>query len=288
MASGLAGVDVSSFQGAPAQWRAAAGNIAWAAVKFTELSQGDHGPVRYVNPDAAADWAYLKQQGLGRVAYAFGHPKTSAADTAGFFSEQIRALGLADGDAIALDLEVTDGLGPAAVSAWARAVMGILHSQYGRPPLLYTFRSFAAGNCAGLGGWPLWISDPSHAAGHPAVPAPWKTWAIHQYGTAGAIDRDLACWPSVATMRAALGRVPAPPKPATEQENEMILVQVDRGGVPAGTPWPGVFLVTPGAPAHHVTGPEGGIDNVKAYQAAGVKGPAVITWAEYQGWAAGR
>jgi len=168
--------------------------------------------------------------------------------------------------------------------------MGILHDAYGRPPLLYTYRSFAtAGNCAGLAGYPLWISDPDHPAGHPQVPAPWKTWALHQYGISGAIDRDFAAFPSLAAMRAALGRpAPAPPAPpAPAKEPDMILVRVDRASVPPGTPWPGVFLVTPGAPPHHVTGPgpENGIDNVAAYVSAGVKGPVAISYAEWLEWA---
>lgn len=287
MSTGLAGVDVSSFQGIPAQWKAAAGNISWAAVKFTELQPDGN---RYVNPDAAADWEYLRQQDMIRVAYMFGHPSRGAAESVDLFAQVLGALRLDDGDAIALDLEVADGLGPAAVSAWARSVMGILYAAYDRPPLLYTFRSFPiSGNCAGLGGYPLWISDPDHPAGHPAVPAPWKTYALHQYGITGAIDRDFAAYPSLAAMRAALGRVPPPPKPpATEQENEMILVTVAKPTVPAGTDWPGVFLVTPGAAPHHVTGPDGGIDNVKAYQQAGIKGPVTISYPEYQGWAAGK
>ncbi|HMH94370.1 MAG TPA: GH25 family lysozyme, partial [Streptosporangiaceae bacterium] len=97
MASGLAGVDVSSYNGLPGQWRAAAGNIAWAGVKMIEL-----GGNRYVNPDAAADWAYLKQQGLGRVAYMFGHPSQGAAASADLFGQVLGSLGLADADAICL------------------------------------------------------------------------------------------------------------------------------------------------------------------------------------------
>jgi lysozyme len=285
VASGLPGVDVSSFQGAPAQWRAEAGDIAWAAVKITELSS-----IAYVNPDAAADWAYLKQRGLVRVAYAFGHPGTSAAASASFFAGQLAALGVEDGDAVALDLEVTDGLGPAAVAAWARAVMAALARAFGRAPLLYTFRSFAgAGNCEGLAPYPLWISDPDHPAGHPQIPAPWTSWAIHQFSISGGIDRDFAGWLTPAAMRAALGRpgaVHPPAAPVPAEEPGMILVQVDQvtepgGTLPQGTPWPGVFLVAPGATPHHVTS---GAD-VKAYQAAGVKGPVTISYGEYQGWA---
>jgi lysozyme len=274
------GVDVSSFQGAPDSWAKNAGAIQWAAVKITELQPPGSAPVPYTNPDASADWAYLKQQGLVRVAYLFGHPSVNAAASVSFFAERLNALGVEDGDAVALDHEVTDGLGPAAVSAWAVSVLGDLQTTFGRPPLIYTFLNFAdAGNCAGLGSYPLWMSDPSSAAGHPRVPPPWTTWALHQYATTGNIDRDVSSYATPAAMRAALGK--GTPK-VTRKDPEMILVQVDRGGVPAGTTWPGVFLLASDGSLHHVTGPEDNINNVESYQAAGIPGPVTISWGEYQ------
>jgi lysozyme len=200
----LRGVDVSSFQGPPGNWKDEAGAISWAAVKITELEPNG---VHYVNPDAAADWSYLHRQNLNRVAYLFGHPSVNAGDTVDFFLAQLNRLGLHDGDGIALDLEVTDGLGPAAVSAWARNVARQLHRRTGREPVIYTFLSFAeSGNCAGLGGYPLWIADPSSPVGRPRVPRPWRTWTMHQYAIVGAIDRDVAKFTSPAAMRAALGK----------------------------------------------------------------------------------
>ena len=83
------------------------------------------------------------------------------------------AVGLADGDGVALDLEVTDGLSAAVVASWAHDVLRLLERQLRRVPLLYTFLSFAdEGNCAGLGGYPLWIADPSSPAAGPASPHP--------------------------------------------------------------------------------------------------------------------
>jgi lysozyme len=275
-------VDVSSFQGAPASWAKNAGVIQWAAVKITELEPPAAAPRRYVNPEAAADWAYLKQQGLVRVGYLFGHPSVSAAATVSFFAEQLDALGVEDGDAVALDHEVTDGLGPAAVSAWAVRVLDGLRATFARTPLIYTFLNFAnEGNCAGLGSYPLWMSDPSSPAGHPRVPAPWTTWAVHQYATSGNIDRDVSSYATPAAMRAALGTgTQATQK--TRKDPEMILVEVDRAGVPAGTAWPGVFLMASDGSLHHVTGPEDHVNNVKSYQAAGIPGPVTISWNEYQ------
>ena len=142
----LRGVDVSSFQGRPKRWRAAAGTITWAAVKITELEPNG---TRYVNPDAADDWSWLHRNSKVRVGYLFGHPSTSARETVSFFLAEIRKLGLRDGDAIALDIEVTDGLGPSAVDAWCANVTSELHEKAGRRPVVYTFLSFAeAGNCS--------------------------------------------------------------------------------------------------------------------------------------------
>jgi lysozyme len=200
----LHGVDVSSFQGTPANWRDSAGQITWAAVKITELEPNGH---HYVNPDAAADWAFLKHRGLNRVAYLFGHPSVSVNQTVTFFLAEVRSLDLDAQDGIALDLEVTDGLGAAAVSRWAQNVARELHNRTSRRPVIYTFLSFArSGNCAGLGGYPLWIADPSSPAGHPEVPRPWTTWTMHQYSITGSIDRDVAKFHSRTAMSAALGK----------------------------------------------------------------------------------
>jgi lysozyme len=204
----LRGVDVSSFQGRPAQWKARAGRFAWAAVKITELEPNG---TRYVNPDAAADWAFLHRQQKMRVAYLFGHPSVSAAHTVSFFLAEIHKLGLHDDDAIALDIEVTDGLSPAAVDAWCVRVTSELRHKTMRHPVVYTFLSFAeAGNTRRLGHLPLWIADPSSRRGHPRVPPPWKTWTMHQYNITGSIDRDVAKFTSRAKMAAALGKEKVP------------------------------------------------------------------------------
>jgi lysozyme len=204
----LRGVDVSSFQGVPAQWKAAAGTITWAAVKITELEPSG---LHYVNPDAARDWSFLHRQEHVRVAYMFGHPSVSASASVAFFLQELRPLGLHDDDAIALDIEVTDGLSASAVDAWCVAVLEALEKQTGRTPIVYTFLNFAAeGNVSRLGKYPLWIADPSSPVGHPRVPAPWTTWTMHQYAITGNIDRDVAKFNSRADMSAHLG-VPKEP-----------------------------------------------------------------------------
>jgi lysozyme len=208
------GVDVASFQGKPATWQAAAGGIGWAAVKLTELS-----PRGYIDPDAAADWKWLKDAGKGRIGYLFGHPDVAPTATVGYFIAELGRLGLSDDDAVALDIEVANGRTPAQVAAWNREVLASLRTHLQRVPLLYTFLSFAeAGNCDGCGGYPLWMSDPSSPAGHPRVPRPWSTWAIHQYSAGGAVDRDLMTYPDLPAMRAALGKA----KPAPTEDDHML------------------------------------------------------------------
>jgi lysozyme len=209
------GVDVSGWQGPPGDWTSAAGDIGFASAKLTELGPGGS---RYISPTAAADWAYFKSAGLKRIAYLFCHPSVSAAETASFFTGELRSLGLADDDMIAIDLEVNDGLPADQVAAWACDVVSYLEHDLDRVPLTYTFLNFAeTGNCAGLGRTPLWIADPSSPAGHPRVPGPWTHYAIHQYDLSQPIDRDITAYESAAHMAADLGRQgvmhAAPPKP---------------------------------------------------------------------------
>ena len=234
--TGLQGVDLSSFNGEPGQWKPLAGDITWAAVKISELSAD--GP--YINPDAAADLAALKAAGLGRVCYLFGHPAMAASATVDLFLSALRPLGIHDGDMVALDLEVSDGLGPAAVAAWAADVLGLLKRELDREPLIYTFVAFAQeGNCAGLGHYPLWIAEPSSPPGHPFVPPPWRVHSIHQYSFGPPLDRDLAKFGTLAAMRRALGKnSPKPPKPHRRKGSPMLLNQgkgaITPFSVPAG------------------------------------------------------
>ncbi|MGO9078197.1 MAG: GH25 family lysozyme [Streptosporangiaceae bacterium] len=273
----IPGVDVSSFQGRPAAWRSEAGRISWAAVKVTELEPSG---LRYVNPDASADWSYLHRNKRFRLAYLFGHPSVSAPETVDFFIAELKNMGLGDRDGVALDLEVSDGLSAAEVSAWASDVMSALFHRLGRMPVLYTFLSFAyAGNCAGLGHYPLWIADPSSRAGHPQVPRPWTTWHIHQYDITGAIDRDVARYPSRVAMAAALGKLKEP--------NVKEIGGKIAGGL-CSVRWPDATIVVAGLGENGyiqatrlVNGKWTAWENISKTKARGA--PAMIAWGEKSG-----
>jgi GH25 family lysozyme M1 (1,4-beta-N-acetylmuramidase) len=228
----LAGVDVSGYQGTPSKWASTAGTISWAAVKVTEFEANG---TKYVNPYAAADWEWLHSKKKGRIAYLFGHPSVSAANTVNFFITQLNALGLRDADGVALDLEVSDGLTPAHVASWGVDVQSELETRLGRTPLLYTFLSFAeAGNCAGLGRYPLWIADPSSTKGHPRVPEPWTKWSIHQYDISGSIDRDVANFASESAMFDALGKKTTVKEPGVQNLGGKIATGLATGRWPNG------------------------------------------------------
>lgn len=216
----LPGADVSVWQGPPVDWREQAGRISWAAVKFTEVQWENGQLVASLNPDAAADWQYLKDSGKGRIAYLYGHPDTPAAATAQMFAAAVTDHGLDDGDGIALDLEITGGKTAAEVATWSDDVAALLQRDLGRLPLIYTFIAFAlAGNCSGLGRYPLWIADPSSPAGHPRVPPPWATWTVHQFSWTP-LDRDVARFQNVAAMQSALGKT-ATTDPHSRKDDQM-------------------------------------------------------------------
>lgn len=271
------GVDVSSYQGPPASWRRAAGRITWAAVKMTELEPNG---TRYVNPDAAADWRYLHAHGKGRIAYLLGRPSVSASDTVELFISEVHRLGFRDRDGVALDLETTDGRSAAEVDAWALSVLRDLHRRLGRTPLLYTFLSFAqAGNCDRLGHYPLWIADPSRRRGHPRVPRPWRTWAIHQYVITGPIDRDAGNYPSQRAMFDDLGKT---------KEPEMLNLGGSIAGTVASARWPDGITVVAGLGKNgfiqanrYYDGKWHGWFNISKGKALGA--PALITFSTHSG-----
>lgn len=146
----------------------------------------------YDDPPFASRWKALGQRGTLRGAYHFSHPKNDPVAEANHFLRIVRAAGLKPGDMLVLDHEVSDGTSPAHCAAWARTWCQYVTDSVGYRPVVYTFLSFAQeGRCEGLGTYPLWIADPSRAPAHPRVPAPWKSWVMHQYAETGGIDRDV-------------------------------------------------------------------------------------------------
>jgi GH25 family lysozyme M1 (1,4-beta-N-acetylmuramidase) len=185
----IQGLDVASYQGYPN----------WTSVKnsgktfaFTKATEG----TSYTNPFFATNWARIKNAGLIRGAYHFGHPSVDPVAQADFFCNVVRPT---SGDLqMALDIEVTDGRSPSQVRSWIVAFINRIQARTGRPGIIYTgffFWRDSAGNGSNLN-CPLWlaayVSDPT-----PYVPAAWSTFSFWQYtssgsvpGVSGNVDRD--------------------------------------------------------------------------------------------------
>jgi hypothetical protein len=147
--------------------------------------------------------------GKRRGAYHYAHPSNDPIREAEHFLSVVRPV---KGDVLVLDHEDADGRSAQHCAAWAQAWCAHVHTRTGIKPVVYTFLSFAwEGHCAGLGSYPLWIADPSRAMGHPRVPAPWSSWALHQYGESGGIDHDVLNGDGAAWLALASGHSSTPP-----------------------------------------------------------------------------
>jgi hypothetical protein len=102
----------------------------------------------------------------------------------------LTAQGLLTTDMLWLDNE-TAGASPASVASCAAAFMSKLSSLRPHNPRgVYSFYDFiTAGNCAGLGDYPLWLAIYQSAT--PGAPAPWKSWRFWQSGGSSNHDDDV-------------------------------------------------------------------------------------------------
>jgi len=182
------GIDVSNFQG-PFNWAGTRG-LSFGVFRLTE---GLGGPgTNSPDPQAAHNHAAIAARGLHRGAYHFLRPRHPGAAQARYFVDQADRLGLAAADMLWLDNEADDGMGPGRTAECAAEFMAervrlVPH----QPGGVYTFISFAtSGHAAGLGGFPLWLADPSDVATGPKPPPPWARWAFWQWGIRNGLDRD--------------------------------------------------------------------------------------------------
>lgn len=190
-ASTLEGGDVSHWQG----------NIDWAKVKGAGISFAIFKATEstnYFDPQFTANWNGTKANGIIRGAYHFFRPAADATQQADYFVSKAGMPG--DGDLpLTLDLEVTDGLGGAAVAAAALKFLQRVEQLTGRIPLIYTSPSFftnTLGSPNGFAKYHLWIAH--WGVNCPNIPnPPWPSWKFWQYtdagsvaGIAGNVDRD--------------------------------------------------------------------------------------------------
>jgi hypothetical protein len=121
---------------------------------------------------------------------------------------------------LALDLEAAEGTARQRL-AYTLTFMARVHAKTGAKPLFYSYTSYVAemlavataAQRAQLLSYPLWMADPSRAAGHPRLEG-FRTWAVHQYGIGRGLDQnvlngDAALWRQMAIPAP---HAPVPPK----------------------------------------------------------------------------
>jgi GH25 family lysozyme M1 (1,4-beta-N-acetylmuramidase) len=253
------GIDVSNFSG-DFNWAGTSG-LSFGICRATQGlgASGTNSP----DPFLAWNWPRIKAKGVARGAYHFLDPNLSGAEQASYFVAKVSAVGLKTTDMLWLDNE-TAGSSPAAVAACARDFMAKLVSlRPHNPHGVYSFFDFiTAGNCAGLGRYPLWLAIFQSAT--PSAPAPWSGWKFWQSGTTSSLDKDVFNG-SAAELRAWINSFQS--KPNLEEE-------VQSGQLNTGAAALTVIAVPHGSATNVAFGCDNGVQGLA---------PAVLRVAVYDG-----
>jgi len=193
------GIDVSYHQGA-IDWRQVAG--AGKRYAFVRATAGT----------LTADTAYVANRSGARAAglvvgsYHFANPDTAPNDAANEAAWFLRNATIGSRDLLpVLDLEVSNGLDPASLTAWTQTWLTQVTAATGVRPIIYTTPTFWWSSMSDTtwfaqnGYTVLWVANWTTAA-QPTVPANgWagNGWTFWQYsstgsvpGIAGAVDLD--------------------------------------------------------------------------------------------------
>jgi GH25 family lysozyme M1 (1,4-beta-N-acetylmuramidase) len=186
------GPDVASYQH-PYGKRIAWGKVARAGKEFAIIKATEG--TSYRNPWFRRDYAGSRRAGLVRGSYHFARPTypivQSARAQARYYANR---LGTSSKHRKtlppALDLEVTGGLGRAALVTWAQTFLLEVRRRTHRVPMIYTYPYFwtsALGDPAALARYRLWMASYD---GKPTVPhALWQyTSTARVKGIAGGVD----------------------------------------------------------------------------------------------------
>lgn len=223
------GPDVSSYQhprGASIDWQAV--RSTGASFAIVKASEG----TTYRNGFFRADWTGARTAGLVRGAYHFARPARPLVASA---VAQAKAFVSVAGTTLEpgalppiLDLEVSGGLRPAELVAWATAWLDTAAQLSGRTPVIYTYPSFwptAMGGSRAFGAYPLWLA--SYSATPRGLPSGWRAWTLWQStstgqvrGIPGMVDLSTYAGTPAGLARWASGRT---------------AIQVGYGGLPAAT-----------------------------------------------------
>ena len=190
----LEGIDVSHWQG-PIDWP----KVAAAGKKFVVMKASES--TAFVDPTYATNHAGASAAGLWTSAYHFARPDASVNDAVLEADHFVAIANLGRGDLIpALDLEVTGGLGVAALQSWVTKWLGEVTAKAGVRPMIYTSPYFwktymgDTTSLANAGYAILWIAHWGVAS--PTVPAQnWagRGWTFWQYSNCGTVSGISGC-----------------------------------------------------------------------------------------------
>lgn len=202
------GIDVSAHNhdgGAAIKWKTVrAQGVRFVFVKATEGS--GRASAASTNPWFKKDWDGAKAAGIARGAYHFARPRypmSTAASDARAFVAVLKASGGTGELAPALDIEVTGGLSPKALSSWVDSWLKEATRLLGRRPAIYSGRGFwtsYVGDTTKFKSYPLWMANHTKASAPVALPGGWGAWSYWQYSATGSIagingpvDLNLSC-----------------------------------------------------------------------------------------------
>jgi len=175
------GIDVSQYQGT-INWTAAKNDgVHYAMIR---VSDG----LNFHDPTFDTNWANSRSAGVKHGAYQFFEPAQDPIAQADYLLTKIGNAIQPDDMPPTLDVEVTDGLGPAAVAGAVKKWVDYVTMKLGRRPIIYTGYYFwrdSVGD-ANESASPLFHAQYTSAA-CPTIADAWPTWSFWQYTSTGSV-----------------------------------------------------------------------------------------------------
>jgi GH25 family lysozyme M1 (1,4-beta-N-acetylmuramidase) len=245
---------------------------------YTRVSNWD-GTTMSTDPNFAHNWAEIKAARLHRGAYWYLMPDVDAVSQARYFVDAVKKARLDPGDMLVCDSETLTGNVDEVTHSFCRETASLAGPHC--PVIVYSNENVGQ-HLTSCTYWPYWMAWISSTPPTPSETSPWKDWTFWQWGTVDDVDADYFHGTPEQLDTWIDGYLPKPAPPP--EDEEMILVMPAREQVPAGTDWPGIFLLFCDGTLSHVLPSAGNppVSNLAAYQSAGIKGPVTITWDEYQ------
>jgi lysozyme len=195
----LAGIDVSSYQGA-IDWRQV--RAAGVVFAFARVSDG----LEVVDARFGENFTGMRRAGVRRGAYQVFRASADPEGQADLLLAAVRRAGGADLPLVA-DVETDDGMEAAEVQARLSRWLVRIERRTRRHPILYTSPAMSDTLGPAFGAYHLWVAH--YEVDCPRLPAGWQAWRFWQRsssgrvaGISGAVDLD-----SFAGTRAELRRL---------------------------------------------------------------------------------